>query len=95
MSKNYFGGLYDFSDVLFLREPLPLRMVYDVTAKFAQEMIDTLDYWTTEKRISHEEYLRLCRHIERYKEIRDRHTTYEPDPSAGTKYAGSIRYSYK
>lgn len=85
------NGMFSVSDILFLKEPLPLRPVYDVTAKFAQDMIDTLRSWSMKDSTPHDECVRLWAHMERYEAIRDRHTTYEPDCYG----YGDIRYSYK
>lgn len=90
MSKNYFGGLYDFSDVLFLKEEPPLRRVYDVTAKNAQTIIEAIKYrllWWQDT--PNYERKKLERHLVRYEEILERHTTYEPS------FSEMIRYSYK
>lgn len=91
------NALISISDILFLKEELPQRRVYDVTAKFAQDMIDTLRAWCLKDGVNGEEARRCWKHIERYEEILDRHTTYEDDPCGNNDPYGysDIRYSYK
>lgn len=91
MSKTFYGNLRSFRDIINLREPLPTRPVMDVTAKFAQDMINLLRSWCLKDSVNGTEARRLWKHIDRYQDICDRHTTYEPD---GYGY-GDIRYSYK
>lgn len=94
------NALISISDILFLKEELPTRPVYDVTAKFADYMMTLIqnalaDDANGDKPLPHYEHIRLEKHYRRYQDICDRHTTYEPDTFAGTKYAGGIGYSYK
>lgn len=91
MSKNYFGGLHDFSDVLFLKQKMPDVHVFDVTGKHAQRMINELqslimfdideyEYPTGKRRhLTSAEYANIERHIERYKAIMYRHEYWIPD----------------
>lgn len=71
--------VFDFSDVIFLREPAQLRPVYDVTAKHALDVIEAIKYelsWC--KNTPNKERKKLEAHLARYEAILDRHTSYEP-----------------
>lgn len=90
------NAMFSVSDILFLKEPLPLRMVYDVTAKFADDMIHRLRDRSMREETPYSECVRLWKHMERYERIRDHHTTYEDDPYGYNSYGEcNIRYSYK
>lgn len=94
------NGMISISDILFLREPLPTRPLYDVTAKFAEQMMTIIKNALAadadgDHPLPHYEHVRLEKHYRRYQDICDRHISYEPDTFAGTKYAGGKGYTYK